>query len=189
MLPDVKLHRCLLVRKGIGVAPIGGCPLSALRRRKYLDAMATGAPATDGWVTYMDAITRRATGVAVARATGVDATTISKWRNAQTGRGPTFDQVIAITRAYGRSPLEGFVQAGLLTPDEIDVRVVKARVEDLTPLELAEALHERLLEERDAELAVVHGLPEPDFDDEDGEAVARTIEPGDLPGVDPQESA
>lgn len=144
-----------------------------MRWRKYGAGM-RGNP----WWDYVEMISDRAQQKDVATATGIDASTVSRWSSGK--QAPSPKQVVTLARAYRRSPLEGLIAAGFLSQDEAGVTVVTARAEDLTPLQLVEALREKLLEERDA---MRHFGEEPAFDAPHLVA-AKPIDPtgADVPG-------
>jgi transcriptional regulator with XRE-family HTH domain len=71
------------------------------------------------WWQYVVTISGNATQKDIARATDIDQSSISRWqRGAIT---PRAEAVVALARAYGRSPVEALVAAGYVTSDEIGV--------------------------------------------------------------------
>lgn len=73
------------------------------------------------WTAYV----RRTIGddkqIEVKRRTGIDQTTISRWLHGQT-TAVTPKSVTAFAHGYGLPVLEAFVEAGLLSPDDVKVR-------------------------------------------------------------------
>lgn len=57
----------------------------------------------------------------IAERSGVDPTTISRWKRPEGGTRP--ENVAAFARAYGRPVLEAFVAAGYLTAEEAEGRI------------------------------------------------------------------
>lgn len=73
------------------------------------------------WSEYVRRVVGRDKQTDVARKTGIDQTTISRWLN-PSQRGPaariSSQNVARFARGYGRPVLEAFVVAGFLTADE-----------------------------------------------------------------------
>lgn len=91
--------------------------------------------------------------VDIARRSGLDQTTVSRWLNAET-RSITPSSVAKFARAYDRPVLEAFVVAGFLTQAEAGLK--QNEVVDLTGIknaQLVRELNRRLAqdEEQDAE--------------------------------------
>jgi transcriptional regulator with XRE-family HTH domain len=71
------------------------------------------------WWEYVVTVTGTAAQKDIAAATGIDQSSISRWqRGANT---PRAEAVVALARAYGRSPVEALVAAGYLSSDELGV--------------------------------------------------------------------
>jgi transcriptional regulator with XRE-family HTH domain len=69
------------------------------------------------WWRYVVTVTGEATQKDIAAATGIDQSSISRWqRGAST---PRAEAVVALARAYKRSPVEALVAAGYLSSSEI----------------------------------------------------------------------
>ena len=66
------------------------------------------------WWEYVSKTAPTDTNDAIARAAGVTAPTVSRWRTFT----PRPEAVSAFARAYGRPVLEAFIAAGFLTPEE-----------------------------------------------------------------------
>lgn len=66
------------------------------------------------WWEYVSKMTPGDTNDTIARAAGVTAPTVSRWKTFT----PRPEAVAAFARAYGRPVLEAFVAAGFLTPEE-----------------------------------------------------------------------
>lgn len=70
----------------------------------------------------MQDLSAHATQKEIAAVTGIEQTSISQWKR---GLGtPKWQSVVAIARAYHRSPVEAFIAAGYITEDEA-AQVVK----------------------------------------------------------------
>lgn len=70
------------------------------------------------WQTYVAYFRGDSSQKEVAAQTGVDQASISRWLRGEGADTPNAGNVAAFCRGYGRSPLEGFVAAGLLEPAE-----------------------------------------------------------------------
>lgn len=74
------------------------------------------------WTTYVRRIIANDKQVDVARKTGIDQTTISRWLNPERGSARISSQsVAAFARGYDRPVLEAFVVAGFLTAREAGI--------------------------------------------------------------------
>lgn len=74
------------------------------------------------WSTYVRRVIGTDKQVDVARKTGVDQTTISRWLNPERGAARISSQsVAAFARGYDRPVLEAFVVAGFLTEREAGI--------------------------------------------------------------------
>lgn len=81
----------------------------------------------------------------VARRTGIDQTTVSRWMSDGERKTITSQAVAKFARAYNRPVLEAFVVAGFLTEQEAGLKV--SDVIDwrkVTNRELLEELHQRI---------------------------------------------
>ncbi|WP_064956017.1 helix-turn-helix domain-containing protein [Microbacterium arborescens] len=98
---------------------------------------------TNDWGTYLRTVTDDATGVEIARKLGVSDSKVSYWKRGE--RPPTIAEAIAVSRAYGRPPLEGLIAAGYLEADEIaeSVQVQPIGLRQFTDAQLAEELLRR----------------------------------------------
>lgn len=70
------------------------------------------------WRSYVELLAGDQTQSEVALTTGVDQTTVGRWRNGSGKKAPDPGSVAAFCRGYGRSPIEGFIAAGLLDESE-----------------------------------------------------------------------
>lgn len=74
------------------------------------------------WHEYVAKVIGTDRQIDVARKTGIDQTTISRWLNPTTSSARRTSQTVAaFARAYQRPVLEAFVMAGFLTADEAGV--------------------------------------------------------------------
>ncbi|WP_157695437.1 helix-turn-helix domain-containing protein [Nakamurella panacisegetis] len=98
------------------------------------------------WPDYLARISNGAAQVSIARAAGVDAGTISRWK---TGRGhPSPESVIELCRHFERSPIEGLIAAGYLLASECDrvvevVRPITARSNEEILAEISRRFEEK----------------------------------------------
>jgi transcriptional regulator with XRE-family HTH domain len=75
------------------------------------------------WLDYVLAVIPEGTRqVDIARASGIDQTTVSRWMNGES-RSITPASVAKFARAYDRPVLEAFVEAGFLSEKEAGIRV------------------------------------------------------------------
>jgi len=92
------------------------------------------------WWQYVATITGNAAQKEIAAATGIDQSSISRWqRGAIT---PRAEAVVALARAYGRSPVEALVAAGYLSSDELGVVELTTLTGDLTSASIDSLLSE-----------------------------------------------
>ncbi|MCV7227022.1 helix-turn-helix domain-containing protein [Mycolicibacterium komossense] len=71
------------------------------------------------WWEYVVTVTGDTAQKDIAAATGIDQSSISRWQRGTTK--PRAEAVVALARAYGRSPVEALVAAGYLASDELGV--------------------------------------------------------------------
>src|SRR5665213_2356012 len=71
------------------------------------------------WWRYVVTVTGDAAQKDIAAATGIDQSSISRWQRATST--PRAEAVVALARAYGRSPVEALVAAGYLSSSELGV--------------------------------------------------------------------
>lgn len=85
------------------------------------------------WSEYVRSVIGDDRQVDVARKTGVDQTTISRWLNPEEGttRRISSQSVAAFARGYGVPVLYAFVMAGFLTEDEAGVKIVEPKLRDV----------------------------------------------------------
>jgi transcriptional regulator with XRE-family HTH domain len=88
-------------------------PYSALMKQEP----APVAPVS--WWQYVVTVTGNAAQKEIAVATGIDQSSISRWQRGT--NNPRAEAVVALARAYGRSPVEALVAAGYLASDELGV--------------------------------------------------------------------
>lgn len=79
--------------------------------------------------------------------TGIDGSTLSRWKRGDTGGGLRVDKVAAFARGYGVPVLEAFVDAGFISPDEAGVAPAgKPDLATITNAELVDLIRDRLQE-------------------------------------------
>jgi transcriptional regulator with XRE-family HTH domain len=71
------------------------------------------------WWQYVVTVTGNVAQKEIATATGIDQSSISRWQRGT--NTPRAEAVVALARAYGRSPVEALVAAGYLSSDELGV--------------------------------------------------------------------
>lgn len=100
------------------------------------------------WSTYVRRVIGNDKQVDVARKTGIDQTTISRWLNPERGAARISSQsVAAFARGYERPVLEAFVVAGFLTEREAGiVPNPPPPLEGVPSDELIAELHRRVAE-------------------------------------------
>jgi transcriptional regulator with XRE-family HTH domain len=82
------------------------------------------------WWQYVVTVTGNAAQKDIAAATGIDQSSISRWQRGT--NTPRADAVVALARAYGRSPVEALVAAGYLSSSELGVVELTTLTGDLT---------------------------------------------------------
>ena len=89
--------------------------------RPGVDTVAGPAPQTGGsdWWRYVGTVTAGAAQKDIAAATGIDQSSISRWQRGT--NTPRAEAVVALARAYGRSPVEALVAAGYLSDGDLGV--------------------------------------------------------------------
>jgi transcriptional regulator with XRE-family HTH domain len=76
-----------------------------------------GSDMAESWADYTRRVTEGATQSEIAAHTGIEQSSISRWRQ---GRNtPRAELVVTFARAYGRNPTEALIVAGYLDRDEI----------------------------------------------------------------------
>lgn len=97
---------------------------------------------SESWWDYVQRITGRAQQNEIADATGVEQSSISRWKLGKTR--PKADAVVAVARAYNRAPVEALVAAGYLKEDEVSgVIEITASLDDLPEQDLLDAIRRR----------------------------------------------
>jgi transcriptional regulator with XRE-family HTH domain len=108
------------------------------------------------WWQYVQTVTGKAAQKDIAAATSIDQSSISRWQRGTSN--PRAEAVIALARAYGRSPVEALVAAGYLDSDELGVVELTTLTGDLTGAAvdaLLIELRQRVLGRQLSESAVV----------------------------------
>jgi transcriptional regulator with XRE-family HTH domain len=82
------------------------------------------------WWRYVGTVTGDATQKDIAVATGIDQSSISRWQRGS--NAPRAEAVVALARAYGRSPVEALVAAGYLSENDLGVVELTTLTGDLT---------------------------------------------------------
>jgi transcriptional regulator with XRE-family HTH domain len=76
----------------------------------------------------------------IAAATGIDQSSISRWQRGT--NTPRAEAVVALARAYGRSPVEALIAAGYLASDETGVVELTTLTGDLRSASIDSLLSE-----------------------------------------------
>jgi transcriptional regulator with XRE-family HTH domain len=92
------------------------------------------------WWQYVVTVTGGAAQKDIAAATGIDQSSISRWQRG--ANAPRAEAVVALARAYGRSPVEALVAAGYLSSDEVGVVELTTLTGDLTAVSIDSLLNE-----------------------------------------------
>jgi transcriptional regulator with XRE-family HTH domain len=92
------------------------------------------------WWRYVVTVTGNAAQKDIATATGIDQSSISRWQRAT--NTPRAEAVVALARAYGRSPVEALVAAGYLSSSEVGVVELTTLTGDLTGVSIDSLLSE-----------------------------------------------
>jgi len=94
------------------------------------------------WKSYVQQVIGSDRQVDVARKTGVDQTTISRWLSTTEEAAPRMSSraVAAFARGYQRPVLEAFVAAGFLTPEEAGMPAEP--MVDLTKIDVSDLVAE-----------------------------------------------
>jgi len=92
------------------------------------------------WWRYVLTVTGNASQKDIAAATGIDQSSISRWQRGT--NTPRAEAVVALARAYGRSPVEALVAAGYLSDGELGVVELTTLTGDLTSVSIDSLLNE-----------------------------------------------
>ncbi|MET0475336.1 MAG: helix-turn-helix transcriptional regulator [Mycobacterium sp.] len=92
------------------------------------------------WWRYVVTVTGDATQKDIAGATGIDQSSISRWQRGN--NTPRAEAVVALARAYRRSPVEALVAAGYLSTSEVGVVELTTLTGDLTGVSIDALLSE-----------------------------------------------
>jgi transcriptional regulator with XRE-family HTH domain len=100
-----------------------------------------------GWREYVAKVSRGDKQSEVARKTGIDQTTISRWLSSSSARSErriSSQAVRAFAHGYNRPVLEAFVAADFLTPEEagLQIDVDALRSTDLSEVDADELVRE-----------------------------------------------
>jgi transcriptional regulator with XRE-family HTH domain len=99
-----------------------------------------GGVAQVTWWRYVVTVTGGATQKDIAALTGIDQSSISRWQRGT--NTPRAEAVVALARAYSRSPVEALVAAGYLTAYELGVVELTTLTGDLTGASIDSLLSE-----------------------------------------------
>jgi transcriptional regulator with XRE-family HTH domain len=103
-------------------------------------AQDAGPVAQATWWPYVLTVTGNATQKDIAAATGIDQSSISRWQRGS--NTPRAEAVVALARAYGRSPVEALVAAGYLSSSELGVVEMTTLTGDLSGASIDSLLSE-----------------------------------------------
>jgi transcriptional regulator with XRE-family HTH domain len=92
------------------------------------------------WWRYVQTVTDSAAQKDIAAATGIDQSSISRWQRGT--NTPRAEAVVALARAYGRSPVEALVAAGYLSSSELGVVEMTTLTGDLSGASIDSLLSE-----------------------------------------------
>src|ERR1700676_338103 len=92
------------------------------------------------WWRYVVTVTGNAAQKDIATATGIDQSSISRWQRGT--NTPRAEAVVALARAYGRSPVEALVAAGYLSSSELGVVELTTLTGDLSGVSVDSLLNE-----------------------------------------------
>jgi transcriptional regulator with XRE-family HTH domain len=92
------------------------------------------------WWGYVMTVTGDAAQKDIAAATGIDQSSISRWQRGTIT--PRAEAVVALARAYGRSPVEALVAAGYLSATELGVVEMTTLTGDLSRASIDSLLSE-----------------------------------------------
>jgi transcriptional regulator with XRE-family HTH domain len=108
----------------------------------YADPVTPGAEPQAGatWWRYVVTVTGYVSQKEIANATGIDQSSISRWQRGTST--PRAEAVVALARAYGRSPVEALVAAGYLSSSEVGVVELTTLTGDLTGVSVDSLLNE-----------------------------------------------
>lgn len=92
------------------------------------------------WWQYVVTVTGNAAQKDIAAAAGIDQSSISRWQRGSIT--PRAEAVVALARAYGRSPVEALVAAGYLNSNELGVVELTTLTGDLSGASIDSLLSE-----------------------------------------------
>jgi transcriptional regulator with XRE-family HTH domain len=120
----------------------GDTPAESDASVQYADPVTPGAEPQAGaaWWRYVVTVTGDVPQKEIANATGIDQSSISRWQRGTSS--PRAEAVVALARAYGRSPVEALVAAGYLSSSEVGVVELTTLTGDLTGVSVDSLLNE-----------------------------------------------
>jgi hypothetical protein len=100
------------------------------------------------WPEYVARHSRNARQEDIAYAVEVDQTTVGRWLDVErwnAGKRPTPDHVVRFAKAYGRRPVEAYIAAGYLAPDDISGPIqIAVSMDDVSDEDFVKGLADRL---------------------------------------------
>jgi transcriptional regulator with XRE-family HTH domain len=102
-----------------GPADVTGVDSDRVVRHSAVARPARPQTAQLPWWQYVLTVTGQVAQKDIADTTGIDQSSISRWQHGT--NTPRAEAVVALARAYGRSPVEALVAAGYLSSDELGV--------------------------------------------------------------------
>jgi hypothetical protein len=100
------------------------------------------------WPQYVRRHSRNANQEDIAYAVSVDQTTVGRWLDVarwEADKRPTVEHVVKFAKAYGRKPVEAFVAAGFLAPDDISGPIqIAVSMDDVSDEAFVKGLADRL---------------------------------------------
>lgn len=80
------------------------------------------------WWKYVQRIAGTASPSEISRKTGIGQSSIGRWQHSS----PKPENVRAFAHAYSRPVLEAFVEAAIISPEEVEVVVINPDMKDLS---------------------------------------------------------
>ncbi|MGI9125738.1 MAG: helix-turn-helix transcriptional regulator [Mycobacterium sp.] len=99
---------------------------------------------TETWPQYLRRIAPGQTQAQIAARIGLGRLSVCNWLAGKTRPKP--DTAMAVARAYGRSPIEGLLAAGYLSPDDVRLPIeVRSSPAEFSAGELGDEVRRRLV--------------------------------------------
>lgn len=93
------------------------------------------------WWKYVQVVAGDVQAKEIADIVGIDKSNVTRWKQ---GSRPAVEFVLKFARAFGRPVVEALAESEYITDDEANLREVKIGAEDLTEVELARELLDRV---------------------------------------------